>query len=54
MSNQATDDPCKCHQNFAYIAPFHSGHCCFYPEMQTCHKEEVAEWKRKRNEMRNQ
>lgn len=44
----ATEEPCKCHQNFAYIAPTHSGHCCFVPASQTCHVEQVAEWESKK------
>ncbi len=47
-----SDNPCKCHQNFAHIAPIHSGHCCFVPETQTCHEKEVDEWERRRDEMR--
>ena len=46
------DVPCKCHRNFAYIAPTHSGHCCFVPESQTCHSDEVAAWVKKRDELR--
>ena len=43
--------PCKCHQNFAYIAPRHGGHCCFFPASQSCHPDEVRLWeRRKRNQ----
>jgi hypothetical protein len=42
--------PCQCHQSFAYISPIHSGHCCFIPETQTCHPDEVAEWERRASE----
>lgn len=37
-------EPCKCHQAFARVIPFHTGHCCFFPESQNCHQDEVAEW----------
>lgn len=47
------EPPCKCHQNFAYIAPIHSGHCCFLPESQTCHPEEVAAWEAERDRRRS-
>jgi len=43
------DEPCKCHRNFAYIAPTHSGHCCFLSRFATCHPDEVAAWVRKRD-----
>lgn len=42
-------EPCKCHQNFAYVAPTHSGHCCFLPAGQDCHQQEVAAWEAKRD-----
>jgi hypothetical protein len=37
-------EPCRCHKNFAAIAPMHPGHCCFQPATQTCHEAEVAAW----------
>lgn len=37
-------EPCKCHKSFASVIPMHTGHCCFYPETQTCHEAEVAAW----------
>ena len=37
-------DPCKCHNSHAAVVPSHTGHCCFFPEGQTCHTEEVAAW----------
>ena len=41
-------EPCKCHQTFASVIPFHTGHCCFFPESQNCHQDEVAEWIRRK------
>jgi hypothetical protein len=49
-----SEQPCKCHQSFAYIAPRHGGHCCYFPESQTCHPAEVAEWERQRDARRPQ
>lgn len=46
------EPPCKCLQSWAYITPTHLGHCCFIPASQTCHPAEVAEWERRRDEMR--
>lgn len=43
------DQPCRCHRSFAMILPFHDGHCCFYPEGQTCHPDAVAAWERERD-----
>jgi hypothetical protein len=37
-------DPCQCMRHHAYIAPFHDGHCCFWPATQTCHQAEVTAW----------
>jgi hypothetical protein len=33
---------------FAYVAPVHSGHCCFLPADSTCHATEVAAWEARR------
>ncbi len=49
MSRQtqtATDLPCRCHRNLAYIAPTHFGHCCFHPGA-ACHPGEFAEWRQR-------
>lgn len=43
------EEPCKCHRSHAYVAPFHPGHCCFWPPTRTCHPDEVAEWERQSN-----
>lgn len=43
------ESPCRCHSSWAYIAPWHNGHCCFVPASQTCHAAEVAEWERQRD-----
>lgn len=40
----ATDAPCQCMTNHAYIAPMHGGHCCFHPSWQNCHQAEFAAW----------
>lgn len=37
-------EPCQCHNSHAAVIPFHSGHCCFYPETQDCHPDAVVEW----------
>ena len=47
-------DPCQCHQSFAYITNRHGGHCCFFPETQTCHPDEVAAWERERQRQRDE
>lgn len=36
--------PCRCLHSHAAVTPMHSGHCCFWPESQTCHLDEVADW----------
>ena len=48
----AREEPCKCHNSFAYITPTHSGHCCFAFPFSTCHSDEVAEWVKKRDKLR--
>ena len=49
VSEPSTPEPCKCHRNFAYVAPTHPGHCCFLPAGQDCHQQEVAAWEAKRD-----
>jgi hypothetical protein len=44
----AEAQPCRCLQSWAYISPWHPGHCCFVPASQTCHAEEVAAWEQER------
>lgn len=46
-------EPCECHRSFAYVTRFHTGHCCFFPESQACHPDEVAEWVRQRDARRS-
>ena len=41
--------PCQCHDSLACISPIHPGHCCFLPETQDCHRDEVEAWERKRD-----
>lgn len=46
---ESTAGPCPCHKSFAAISPAHPGHCCFFPDGQTSHPQEVAEWERQRD-----
>ncbi len=44
-----TPGPCQCHSSHAAVAPFHHGHCCFWPANRTCHAEDVAMWEKRRD-----
>jgi hypothetical protein len=39
-----SDQPCKCMNNHASVAPTHDGHCCFWPPDADCHPAEFAAW----------